>query len=84
MSELLLCKECKYAKWRPWYLMLWRCTRVKVAETVKVDPVTGPVVTKAHYESCFSARYGDCGKDGKYWQPKHKKFLFKLIAKEHV
>lgn len=84
MSQLLLCKECKHAKWRPWYFHVWQCHRAKVGETVKEDPVTGPKTIQAHYESCVSARYGDCGKSGKHWQPRHKKFLFKLITKDHA
>lgn len=51
----------------------------------KIDPVTGPVTTPAHYDACFSQRFnGDdrCGKEGKFWEPKNKNGLFKLIKKE--
>ena len=53
------------------------------AET-KIDPVTGPITVKAHYESCVMARlsFGPCGKEGKFWAPKNKPDLFKFI--KHV
>lgn len=80
--EQVLCKDCKHAKWRPWYILSYRCMKVLMPEVVKTDLVTGPKVTPAHYESCFSQRFdgeGKCGKVGKFWEPKNKKGLFKLI-----
>lgn len=84
MSDLL-CKECKHAKWRPWYPLSYRCHRTLIPAVTKFDPVTGPVTTPAHYDACFSQRFnGDdrCGKEGKFWEPKNKNGLFKLIKKE--
>jgi len=55
-----------------------------------VDPVTGPKHEEAYYERCSVARQTwaskpeNCGEGAQYWQPKHKKGLFKLIAKSHV
>lgn len=84
-TDLLLCKDCKHSRWRPWHALSHRCYRVRIPAVTKIDVVTGPITTPAHYESCFSQRFdGDdnCGKAGRYWQPKHKKDLFKLIKKE--
>lgn len=84
-SDVLLCKDCKHSRYRPWYAISYRCHRAPVPAETKVDPVTGPSTTPSHYESCFAQRldYTDgCGKAGRFWEPKRKKDLFKLIKKE--
>jgi hypothetical protein len=54
-----------------------------------MDPVTGPKHEEAYWERCSVARQNwaskpeNCGDQAQYWQPKHKKGLFKLIAKHH-
>jgi hypothetical protein len=81
-NDLLLCKDCKHAKWRPWHAISYRCHRDVVPEVIKIDYVTGPIITKKHYDSCFAQRFnGDdkCGPEGKFWEPKHKKHLFLAI-----
>jgi hypothetical protein len=80
----VLCKDCKHASWNPLKLYTWYCKREMVPEQIKEDPVTGPTVRKAYYQGCAMARIGSdgCGKDGKFWEPKHKKDLFKFI--KHV
>jgi len=84
MSELL-CKECKHSRWRPWHALTYRCYKTLVPAKVRADVVTGPVVEPAYYDSCFGQRFDGenrCGKAGKFWEPKNKKGLFKLIKKE--
>ena len=85
MSEQVFCKDCKHAKWRPWYLFSWRCHKQFIQQEVRIDPVTGPSKRGGHYSSCIDMRGegdGKCGPDGKFWYPKHKRDLFKLI--KHV
>jgi hypothetical protein len=93
MSERVLCKDCKHS-FKP--LSDWifadsyslRCKLAHVEEKIVDDPVTGPKKEPAYYERCTNARYewlrnkDNCGPDGKFWQPKNKKGLFKLI--KHV
>ena len=84
MSETVLCKDCKHAKWKPFKLYTWYCHREIVPEKIEENFVTGHKVTPAHYPSCSIERlsHSPCGKDGKFWTPKNKKDLFKLI--KHV
>jgi hypothetical protein len=52
--------------------------------------VTGNVKVAPYYARCSASRLDwlskdraeTCGKDGKWWEPKHKKDLFKFI--KHV
>ncbi len=87
MSEVL-CKDCKHAKWNPFKLHSWYCTRTLVPEKVDQNFVTGHKIRKAHHEPCSFARIGHqeggtrCGTSGQFWEPKHKKDLFKFI--KHV
>jgi len=97
MSETLLCTECKYSfrNWSDFIIPKRYALKCRLAfreEKVEIDPVIGRKVTPAYYEGCNLARmdhlgkHNDqegCGKDGKFWQPKHKSGLFKLIKKEH-
>jgi len=84
MSETVLCRDCKHAKWNPFRLYTWTCGQALVPARIKIDPVTGPTREKAYYKACTIARMSDeaCGKEGRLWAPKHKKDLFKLI--KHV
>jgi hypothetical protein len=68
-----------------------KCRLAYREEQVEIDPVIGKKVIPAHYESCGIARMDylskhnnqeGCGKEGRFWQPKHKSGLFKLIKKE--
>jgi hypothetical protein len=88
MSELT-CKSCKHA-FRPLSSLPiwgsgaeWRCRKAFVPETVEQDVVRGPQKVQAHYQRCMTARgsYSDavCGKNGKLWEPKSKKYFFLAI-----
>ena len=61
-----------------------KCKRSKTT-TTSFDPVTGKTDTITSIEYCSTQRtfeYGDyCGADGKHWQPKNNKDLFKLIKR---
>jgi hypothetical protein len=94
MNETLLCKDCKHSfrQWSDWWLpssVTMRCRLKYVEARTTVDPVTGPKHEEAYYERCsisrmtWSSKPENCGEHGQYWQPKNKKGLFKLIAKEH-
>lgn len=97
-DEVLLCKDCKHSfrKWGDWFVpekYSLKCRLAYREEKVEVDPVIGKQITPAHYENCNTSRldylskHNDeegCGKQGRFWQPKHKKDLFKLIKKESV
>lgn len=94
--DTLLCKDCKHS-FKPWTDFIhgdWalRCRISYKEETTTINLVTGPVTEPAHYLRCSTARLdylsdplkdSNCGKAAKFWQPKHKSGLFKLIAKEH-
>ena len=92
MNETLLCKDCKHSfrQWSEWWVpqrVALRCRLAFVPKQTKVAPVTGPNVDPAHYETCAMSRNDwlskkdNCGPQGRFWEPKHKKGLFKLIAK---
>lgn len=72
------CKDCKYhSKQRNWYWMLTRdiCTRYHVNNVV-----TG----EQEYFTCTTHRViGECGSDGKYFEPKQPKqpSVIKTITK---
>lgn len=89
MSDELLCKNCKHAFRSVLSLPIWgsgvewRCRKAWVEETTKPDPVKGPERVPAHYQRCMTARasYTDsvCGKEGRLWEPKSKKYFFLAI-----
>jgi hypothetical protein len=87
MSDVF-CKDCKHAKWNPFKLYTWYCHRTLIPEKVDQNFVTGHKTIPAHYEGCRIARIGRdesrtrCGANGQFWEPKHKKDLFKFI--KHV
>jgi len=97
MSEHILCKDCKHS-FRSWSeFPQWgngqeyKCKLSYTAELIKLDPVIGPIKQAAYYERCSLARAtrftkdvkeDHCGPEGKLWEPKHKKDLFKYI--KHV
>ena len=86
MSETVLCKDCKHARWNPFKLYTWYCHRELVPEKTEMDYVKGLKVTKAYYQACAIARIGKnnerCGEQGVFWEPKNKRDLFKYI--KHV
>jgi hypothetical protein len=61
----------------------FKCSKFPEAKTVVEDIVLGPIKVKAKLPHCsITRRHGQCGLDGKHWQPKHKKDLFKMLTKE--
>jgi hypothetical protein len=92
--EQVLCKDCKHS-FKLWHEIIvpasisLRCRKAFHPKAVKIDPVTGPVKEDAYYERCglargtaFLSEPDKCGKDGKNWEPKNKRDLFKYI--KHV
>ena len=90
MTEQVRCLDCKHRKvtLADFFTTSKRyrgvCLKTWVPEKREFDPVTGEKITKAHYNNPTFARGYDtlCGKEGKLWEPKDKKDLFKFI--KHV
>ena len=92
--EHVICKDCKHSfkLWDEFFMPTSIALRCKLAyhpTEIKLDPVTGPETIKAYHERCGQARGTaflsepeKCGKDGKHWEPKNKRDLFKYI--KHV
>lgn len=86
MSDTVLCKDCKHARWNPFKLYTWYCHKQEIPAKIEIDPVRGPKAIKAYYEACSIARIGRsdrtdrCGEKGIFWEPKRKKDLFKYIT----
>jgi hypothetical protein len=91
MSKDLLCKDCKHSfrKWSEfpqWGLgHEYRCRKTWNPETVEHDPVLGSRKVHGHFSRCSLVRLheanykNNCGKEGKWWEPKNKKLLFLAI-----
>lgn len=93
-----LCKDCKHSfmKLSDKIFTLggkvgvtkysYRCRKSFVEQEIKYDPVLGQEKIKPEYQSCIWSRRKDseCGPDAKYWRPKRKKDLFKMLTKEHT
>ena len=91
----LLCKDCKHS-FRKWSEIIFtdslslRCRLAFHPAEIKFDPVIGPIKEAEYHDRCSSQRYESlvkhedrCDAEGRFWEPKHKKGLFKLIAKDH-
>ena len=98
-DEILACKDCIHSRVslsnRIFTLngrvgdseVFYKCAKFPVAAIISSDPVLGIKREKARLPFCSLTRreYGECGENGKYWQPKNKKDLFKMLTKEeHV
>lgn len=97
-NNQLLCKDCKHS-FQLWYDRLLmanpsytlRCRLSYREEVIEKNWVTGHKVKPPEYELCSSARYKyvsedkdvNCSEQARFWAPKHRRDLFKLIAKEH-
>lgn len=88
MSSELLCRNCKHSFRSFWSLPIWgsgvewRCRKAFVDAHIEKDLINGPKKVPAKYQSCMSARsYSDavCGKEGRLWEPKSKKYFFLAI-----
>jgi len=90
MTEKVRCLDCKHRKvtLADWFASTARyrgiCTKTWIPEKREFDPVLGEKVTKGHFDNPSFARGYDapCGKEGKLWEPKKQKDLFKFI--KHV
>ena len=95
-KELLSCKDCKHSTMLMVdriftlnglvgvYDTNYKCSKFPEATKVIDDIVLGPIKVKATLPYCnIARRHGQCGLDGKYWQPKRKKDLFKMLTKEN-
>lgn len=96
MPETVLCKDCNHSfrtfgsislhGWSSPYAYF--CRKSFKDKHTEMDPVVGSKKVEARYDSCGVARIGRvdrddrCGEAGKFWEPKNKKDLFKLI--KHV
>lgn len=91
MEDIVSCKSCKHVRydWKNFpfnigSIYAWNCNRVTSKEEVEFDPVNGKELVKPSARKiCMSARseYGECKPEGKFWEPKHKKDLFKYLKR---
>jgi hypothetical protein len=92
MTDTVLCKDCKHS-FTPWHAWLQpsryalHCRKTFVNAHVDTNPVIGEIKVKAYYDTCQMTRlrsYSDnsCGPDGRDWEPKKPRDLFKYI--KHV
>jgi hypothetical protein len=92
MSDYL-CKDCNHAFVKPvdavLFLFDWNnkyrytCRKSFQPKSIEPDPVVGTKVNKGGYDSCsaYRIRSSDCGPTAQYWEPKHKRDLFKFMQK---
>lgn len=68
----------------------YKCKLMFKESAPEPNPVVGTKIKPSYYENCSIARMeyssktykdGHCGPEGKWWQPKAKKDLFKLLVK---
>lgn len=97
IDPVYLCKDCKHCKMDTFSWLTSLGGRVgakdymfKCAKTVQpakevINPVYGPEKIKKKMSYCDYERKREagCGPEAKYWTPKHKKDLFKMLTKEH-
>lgn len=91
MDDYVTCKSCQHVRydWKYFPFNLgnqtsWMCDKVRTKEEVETNPITGKQFVKPpERRMCVVARgeYGDCGHEGKFWTPKHKRDIFKYIAR---
>jgi hypothetical protein len=65
----------------------YRCAKSPSGEKITFNPVTGNEKVKVEMERCETMRrsfVGEdrCGPEAKYWTPKKKKDLFKMLTKD--
>lgn len=93
-SDKLACIDCAHCEvsFIDWLLSFsgpnvydYKCKKVLTYSSNKFNPVIGYRDRKSELTSCKRARnYSDlCGPKGKYWTPKHKRDLFKMLMKDH-
>jgi hypothetical protein len=91
MSDTVPCKTCRHIE-RDWTHFpfsfgspyAFKCGILFTKEETNFDPITGKTsIQKPKALSCISARskYGDCGVEGKLWEPKHKREFFVYLKR---
>lgn len=79
---LLTCKDCIHRQIH-WVYLDYQCNRAY--DRAKIDLVTGKKVYSARFDCDYQRRENlvidVCGPEGKYWSPKKKKDLFKLLKR---
>jgi hypothetical protein len=62
----------------------YKCSKFPKEETIVENMVIGPKKVEARLPYCeIVRRHGECGQNARYWQPKKKKDLFKMLLKEN-
>lgn len=95
IDTVYLCKDCKFSTMsvgnRIFTLngpvgakgYMYKCTKTYTPAHDRIDPVVGSEHIKSSITYCqVERKHGDCGPTAKYWTPKHKKDLFKMLTKE--
>lgn len=81
-KQPLLCKDCIHRTFS-WVYLDYQCNRA--AHREKIDLVTGKKITSTLFDCSYQRRDNQvrdvCGPEGKYWTPKKKKDLFKILAR---
>lgn len=97
-EEIYSCEDCKNSRvgwWRRLKSILgirdlepedYSCHMVVRIHRTKFDSVLGYTGTKIDLDTCSNARFSKrlCGKNARYWVPRHKKDLFKKLKKDYV
>ena len=88
--ETVTCKSCQYSRWNwrnptTWGTQwAWTCSLAVIDEQRDYDAVTGKTkVTPPHNDLCSKqrGRWGNCGEEGRLWQPKHSKDFFVYLRR---
>jgi hypothetical protein len=91
MSDTVSCKKCRHIR-RDWSHFpfsfgspyAFKCNIIFSKEEKLFNPITGVnTIEKPKPLSCISARskYGDCGIEGRLWEPKHKRDFFVYLKR---
>lgn len=96
IDPVLLCKDCIHSRMSVIDKIFtlggkigvsdinYKCSKLKEPAKVIQDMVLGPKKIKAKLPFCdLTRRHGDCGPTAKYWAPKRKKDLFKMLTKDY-
>lgn len=96
IDPVYLCKDCRFSTMsvgnRIFTLnglvgskgFMYKCTKTYKPAYDIIDPVIGPEHIKSSITYCqVERKHGDCGPTAKYWAPKKKKDLFKMLTKEN-
>jgi len=95
IDPIYLCKDCKHSRMDIFSYItslggrvgakdyMFKCSNTFKPAKEIVNPVIGVEKIKAEMTYCDHERKnGMCGPTARYWKPKHKKDLFKMLTKE--